>query len=131
MNTVPAVNGSLNALKNLSKDNKIIIITSRTNQEMIAAKKWLKNNKVEYDKLINTSNKSKTEACRKNGVDVLIEDELAKLEDVRYRKIRKILLQRPYNEDKKAYSNIIICRNWDTILKVLMLPTDHLNQILK
>jgi uncharacterized HAD superfamily protein len=119
MNLVPAVKGCFSALKQLSQENKIIIITSRTDKEVIAAKEWLKIHKVKYNLIINTSNKSKSTVCKKHYIDVLIEDEPENLAEIKYTKTRKILLERPYNVNPKISKEIIRCRNWSEILKVL------------
>jgi uncharacterized HAD superfamily protein len=119
MENVPAIKGSIETLKKLNKNNKIFIITSRTNSEVLTAKKWLKNNKITYTQIINTSNKSKSEVCKKYKIEAFIEDDLDKLIEIKNNKMKKILLKRPYNLIKPKNKEITLCKNWQEILKVL------------
>jgi uncharacterized HAD superfamily protein len=127
---VPPVKDSLECIKRLSKKNKILIVTSRNDKEVIVAKRWLKKHKVNYNLLINTSEKNKSDVCKRYNIDVLIEDEPKKLDEITLPNMRKILLKRAYN-NIDTNSDIIICKDWNHVVKVLESQEARSNQKLK
>ncbi len=111
-------------IEKLKKDNEIYIITARdeeglpeelhgTMQEMV--KKWLKENNIEYDKLIFT--KEKLKICRENNIDIMIEDSPKNIEEI-HKEIKVLCFDAPYNR-KVAGENITRVYSWYDILRKL------------
>ncbi len=112
------------------KGNNIIIITARTydkpivkygieNQKRMekAIIKWLKNNNIEYDKII-FSGLSKIESCLENHIDIMIEDSTYNIEQLK--KITKVMcFDAKYNSLYKD-NNITRIYNWNDIYKIII-----------
>ena len=111
-------------ISKMKEENEIYIITSRNEfglppelygsmQNMV--KKWLKDNNIQYDKIIFTQEKLKT--CIDNNINIMIEDcpdtilELAK-------EIKTLCFDTPYN--KQVYGeNIIRVYSWYDVLNII------------
>ena len=110
-------------IKKLKQDNEIYIITARnedglppetygTMQQMV--KKWLKDNEIEYDKLIFETG-SKLDCCIKNNVDIMIEDSPKNILEIST-KIPVLCFDNSYNKKVKG-KNITRVYSWHDILK--------------
>lgn len=100
----------------------IVIITGRDNGEYInpyeMTKKWLDENGIYYDKLILTNaydTHSKTKACLKNHIDIMIDDSKRICEDCVINNITTLLMDTPYNKD----TNITRVHNWEEIYEFI------------
>ena len=98
--------------------NKIFIITGRNNGDYSnpfrMTKKWLKKNRINYDKLIFTNayeNNSKTKACLKYNIDIIIEDSARICQDLVANNIKTLIMDTPYNRN----SQINRVHNWEEI----------------
>ena len=109
-------------VKKLKQDHEIYVITARneeglppetygTMQSMV--KQWLKDNDIEYDKLIFTVG-SKLPYCLENEVDIMIEDSPENIKDIS-RKIPVLCFDNPYNKEIKG-DNITRVYSWYDIL---------------
>lgn len=107
-------------IKKLKQEgHEIYIITARGNDSFVDPKhkkrsdkmliKWLKNNKIKYDKLIFTG-EDKLKHCLDNEVDIMIEDCPANLKQIS-KVIPMICMHADYNA-KVSGKNIIRCHTW-------------------
>ena len=109
----------------LKATNEIYIITARNEEGFTkehyghmqeTVKKWLKDNKTIYDKIIFTK-ESKLPYCIENQIDVMIEDSPNNILDIS-RKIPVLCFDNPYNENING-ENITRVYSWYDILKNL------------
>lgn len=106
----------INKLKDDGKE--IYIITARylTNRDTAEGqrmreivKKWLKENKIYYDKII-FSPEDKVEICQKNNIDVMIEDKVENINNIS-KNIPVICFNARYNKECNG-KNIYRCYSW-------------------
>ena len=101
------VPGAVKAMKNLSKEHELVIITSRRDEKFEAAREWVEKNFPNCFKEIVISTggaktllaqrKSKAQVCKDLGIAVLIEDVLeVAAECAKTSKV--LLLDRPWNQ---------------------------------
>ncbi len=106
----------------LKEKHEIYIITARNEeglppetygqmQDMV--KKWLKENQIEYDKLIFTQ-KGKLSACLENAIDIMVEDSPKNIAEIDGR-IPVLCFDNPYNK-KVQGKNITRVYSWYDIL---------------
>ena len=120
------LDGAKEYIDKLKNDGyNIFIITGRDNGEYTnpyeMTKKWLDENNIIYDKLILTSaydTHSKTKACLKNHIDIMIDDSKRICEDCAVNNIKVLLMDTPYNKD----SNVTKVHNWEEIYEFI---TEH------
>ena len=119
----PARDFAAEVISKLRQNHEIYIITARnedglppetygTMQNMV--KKWLMDEKIEYDKLIFTEG-SKLPYCMENGVDIMIEDAPFNVKDISA-KIPVLCFDNPYNKTIEG-NNITRVYGWYDILK--------------
>lgn len=107
----------IDKLKNAG--HEIYIITARGYGDYISDKdkkvsnkiliKWLRKNKIKYDKLIFTD-ENKLPFCKENEIDIMIEDSPYNIEQVS-KHIPMICMHADYNA-KISGQNIIRCHSW-------------------
>ena len=103
----------INKIKN--KGNKIILITARIDDEIVDARaiteKWLKENKISYDKLIINSH-NKLEIAQRENIDIFIDDSIRNCEMVSSGSIKTYMMT---TENNKYYenNNIVKVNSWD------------------
>lgn len=118
------VEGAEEGIKELNVDHKLVFITSRPDhikeKTEVFFKKIFPNLNLEVvyssNSYLETNGKTKSEICKNQGVDVLIEDDIDYALDCADNGIRLILLDKPWNK-KEEHSNIIRVKNWNEILK--------------
>lgn len=109
-------------IEEISQNNEIYIITARneeglsldlygTMQKMV--KKWLKVNKIKYNKIIFTQEKLK--ACIENNIDIMIEDSPLNIKSIAP-SIKVLCYDAPYNKETEG-KNIIRVYSWYDILQ--------------
>ena len=89
-------------IKKLKEDgNQIYIISGRNNGEYTnpyeMTKKWLEENHIYYDNLILTNaydNHAKTEECKKNNIDIMIDDSPRICDDLKENNIKVLMMDR-------------------------------------
>lgn len=123
---IPVRDFASEIINKLKEKNTIYIITSRSyttyenqyKEEMQnTVKKWLINNKIFYDEIIFTDNKS--DICKKLNIDLLIEDKPENIKSVS--EVTKVICyDHPYNEDIDA-NNVIRAYSWYDIYERLIL----------
>ena len=106
LNEAKPKKGCVDVINKLREDgHKIVIITARNSEELIApyefTKNWLELNNIGFDKLVVNSNK-KEEDCINNKIDVFIDDRLENCEKV-YEKLHipVFLFDSVYNTNDK------------------------------
>ena len=106
LNEAKPKKGCVDVINKLREDgHKIVIITARNSEELIApydfTKNWLELNNIGFDKLVVNSNK-KEEDCINNKIDVFIDDRPENCENV-YKKLHipVFLFDSVYNTNDK------------------------------
>lgn len=118
----PARDFASEVITKLRKKHEVYIITARneeglpketygTMQNMV--KKWLIDNKIEYDKLIFTG-ENKLATCIENHIDMMIDDAPHNVKEIST-KIPVLCFDNPYNESLEG-NNIIRVYSWYDIL---------------
>lgn len=102
----------------LKKEYEIFIITSRDDNLLIDCKekteKWLKNNKISYDKLVYNC-KEKAKFCKENNIDYLIDDNYKHCEEATKVGTISFIYDNQFNKDYYN-NNIIRVYSWGQIL---------------
>jgi len=105
-------------IKKLKKEgHEIYIITARGHDSWVLnrnksdkmLKKWLRINKVKYDKLIFTE-ANKLEHCLKNNIDIMIDDCPYNIRQIS-KKVPMICMHANYNARMRG-KNIVRCHSW-------------------
>ena len=119
------VEGSINIMKKLSKNNNLIIITARPSFFENKTLSWLNRNYGDiFDNIYHSSDfhiennnqKSKVDFCKDLGVKVIIEDNLEYSLNCAEKGFDVILLDKPWNKGVE-HENIVRCFNWSEILR--------------
>ena len=63
--------------------------------------------------------KSKAKYCEEEGIHLIIEDKLETVKECVFQGMNAILIDRPWNQEKKLNEKIIRVKNWEEILKIL------------
>ena len=115
---------SQEAIKQLSKGNELVIVTSRLEEVRELTMLWLKKyfpeltrvyfTRIDYGKV----RKSKAEICKEIQADILIEDNLKYAKEVAEAGIKVLLYDYPWNQTPET-ENIQRVKDWDEILSVL------------
>ena len=93
--------------------DEIHIITARHEDERKWTTKWLKENRISYDKLVMTD--KKLEYCIENNIDLMIEDNPENIEKIST-KIPVLCYDNTWNKQCKG-ENITRCYGWYEIYK--------------
>ena len=102
--------------KKLKKQgNEIYIITARRQEDKKYTTKWLKENKICYNKVICT--KEKLKYCIDNGIDVMIEDCVENINKIS-EYIQVLCFDNPWNKECEG-KNITRCYSWYDIYEKL------------
>ena len=111
------ISESVEIIKKLREDgNEIYIISGRDNGEYSnpeeMTKKWLSDNKIEYDKLILTAEGKKGKACKENNIDIMIDDSTNNCRDVVEHGIKVFLMETRFNKETTEFEKV---SNWEEI----------------
>ncbi len=79
--------------------------------------KWLKEQEIEYNELIFTSDNEKVQKCIENKIDVMIEDSPRNIEDIA-KKVKVIKFDCQYNKNV-VNENVITAYSWYHIYDIL------------
>ena len=118
-NSFVEIPGAISTLQSWNNQNfEIHFISSRPNLKPFqrSTVKWLKNNNIEYSKLVFACN-NKAEYCKKHNLDIIIDDTFENCENCCYFGIPSIWLVNEYNKQdyNKHISKIHIANNWQDI----------------
>lgn len=95
--------------------HEIYIITARRENERKWTTKWLKINRISFDKLIMTD--AKLEYCIANNIDLMIEDRIENIQKIS-EKLPVICIDNVYNKECKG-ANITRCYGWYDVYKII------------
>lgn len=120
---LPARKYASEVISKLKQKNEIYIITARNEeglpkelhgrmQDMV--KKWLKDNSIEYDKLI-FSTGSKLDICKQENVNIMIEDKPNNIQEIS-EYVPVLCFDNPWNQGLEG-KNIIRVYSWYDILE--------------
>lgn len=128
--TIKVRENASNIIEKLKNDgNKIIIITARTYDSQIVKRgikrqknmekliiKWLDKNNIMYDKIV-FSNLNKLKACLNNKIDIMIEDSISNIEQLKNH-MKLLCFDAKYNH---SYTNNQIYRvyKWDDVYNII------------
>lgn len=125
----PTIPGSLEAVKKLKKNHKIVVITSRPDYIKDRTLAWLERNfglhlfdQVYFANLFANKDgkkKLKSEICHELGVDVFVDDYHVYAQDVAESGEKVLLLDAPWNRVDNLHPNITRVNSWNHILEVL------------
>ncbi|MEK7194593.1 MAG: hypothetical protein AAB660_02810 [Patescibacteria group bacterium] len=121
------MSGAPEAVRKLSKENSLVVITSRPDFIKERTLSWLNKHysnlfdQVYFTNLyLGKSNiKSKADACKELGVDVFVDDFISYATDVAENGGRVLLLDAPWNQSDELHPNITRARNWEHIMEIL------------
>jgi uncharacterized HAD superfamily protein len=120
--------GSQKTLKLLNVEHKLYAITSRPHFMTEKTERWIDKHYHDLFTDILLTNQfthnhekkiSKSVVCKKNGIQVLIDDAPANAEDVSSEKIWALLLEKPWNRTAKLNARTIRVKNWYDIPKAI------------
>ena len=104
MESVKPKENAIDVINNLSKDNKIFIITARwdRNNGIIdkITKKWLQENKINYDKLF-LGHLDKREVVKENNIELFIDDNFKTCMQISEMKIKTLMMNSRINKHIK------------------------------
>lgn len=107
----------INKLK--KEGHKIVIITARDSEfyddPYLLSKTWLDKNNIEYDKII-VNAREKGIVCKKEQIDIFIDDQLNNCFDVEKEGIQTIRI----SDDNKEYTGIISLKDWIEIYNFIL-----------
>ncbi|MBQ6992126.1 MAG: hypothetical protein IJN50_04360 [Clostridia bacterium] len=114
------LNGAKRIIDKLkSEGNDIYIISGRDNGEYSEPREmtveWLKKYEINYDELILTNaydKHAKTIECKRNKIDIMIEDNIATCQDLKENGIKVLLMNTRYNQENKDLERAL---SWDDI----------------
>lgn len=114
------LNGSKRIIDKLkSEGNDIYIISGRDNGEYTnpieMTEQWLQKYEINYNKLILTNaydKHAKTIECKRNKIDIMIEDNIATCQDLKENGIKVLLMNTKYNQGNKDLERVL---SWDDI----------------
>ena len=124
----PPISGAIEALKKLSIDHELHLISSRGDMVADTTLKWIDKNFPNHFKSIQLTNqylgvpnkvRSKSSVCHELGVEVMIEDSLSQVANISPVVKRVILLDCPWNQGELP-ENVTRVYSWDEILENIM-----------
>lgn len=122
------VHGAPEALKTLSKEHSLVVITSRPDFTQENTLKWLRKHfdmslfdRVYFANLFASDKpkRNKSEICHELGVDVFVDDYHVYAEDVAKSGKKVLLFDAPWNRGYGDHPNITRVHSWDQILEIL------------
>jgi uncharacterized HAD superfamily protein len=110
---VESAKGTIDRIYEENPDDKVYVITSRSDFEVPYQRNIMKNKQIKYHRIINTSDSPKNDVCLENKIRAYMDDDLHKLEEINNGYTELFLLTRPYNANIQIQnSNIERVKNW-------------------
>lgn len=104
---MPIHENALDTIRILSRAYEIYVLTSREKLSDEWSREWLRRNELNYSELINCRVTGKAEACKENGIDILIDDRIKNIiEFLLYSNGSAIRFIRPWNSNRCCRSNL-------------------------
>lgn len=116
-NAPKPMKGAVEGIKSLlAQGHEIIYVTARNcGAEERVTLKWMKKNKIPYNKILFVGAASKTFAVREQRIDVFVEDFMGNALEIAAIGVPVLLLDAPYNQGKLP-NGVIRCKDWSDIL---------------
>lgn len=103
------------------KGIEIYIVSARDNGDytnpLEMTKQWLSKYDIEYDKLIITKPYCKGVVCKENNIDIMIDDSVNTLKDVKNHNVKCLLMSTRYNRWDTEFERV---HYWDKIYEDLL-----------
>lgn len=118
----PMIKGSKEAIEILDKNHDILFITSRADEIEKETREWFKihfpnkNFKIHFTSYIEQGKVPKSDICIRQGVEILIEDDVVYSEECAEKGIKVILFDKPWNQGLE-HKKIIRVENWSEALE--------------
>lgn len=116
MKQVKTKRGAVEIIQKLKEKNDIYIITARSEKRYEMTRVFLQANHIPYDNLM-IDCKNKAEVCKKNGIEVMIEDEPPHIESIS-NCIPVIVFEEPYNKNCKG-DNVYKVKSWNEVYPII------------
>ncbi len=118
------VPGAAAALEALAKVGKVYVISARLPRRLEYARQWLaRRSLLSFTEAVMTSHgSSKIELCRAVGANILIDDDLRHLVDVRLSGLTGVWLQHGRTDFADGPSDVACCSSWDEVKRRLLPP---------
>lgn len=113
------VKGALAALRTLSKDHTLHIVTARPDSRVPFAAEWLEQNGVLdcITAIHSSAGMFKAAICSELGATVLVDDDPRHLTESENRDLTRILIQDGRTDRPDFGSDVVFCTSWDEILR--------------
>lgn len=103
--------------KLLADGHKLILISHRAYPDYKEPEKttieWLKKHKINYTKLVISKSADKTEECRQNNIDIMIDDRAGQCQKMSANGINCILMLTKHNRNRKG--NLSFATSWKNL----------------
>lgn len=113
------------AISELSKNNELMIVTSRPQKKETQTKKWIEKHIPEIKNInfirqeYGGESKTKGEVCKELGAEILIEDNLDYAKSCIDKSIKVLLFDYPWNQEENLNPLITRVKSWKEILEIL------------
>ncbi len=117
----PAVEGVAKALAQLAQAAELHLVTARPAARLEFAREWADRNGVaqHFRAFHSSAGSSKEEVCRMIAADVLIDDDIRHLRDVKLAGLRRLHMQLDRETTDDSIASVIVCRSWSDVLKAI------------
>lgn len=118
------VSGALDALRILSRDHTLHIVTARPDSRVPFAREWLEQNGVIdcITSMHSSVGSTKASICSALGARVLVDDDVRHLTESENPDLTRILLQDGRTDRPDYGPDVVFCTRWDEILKQIQDP---------
>ena len=117
----PRRNCKLYMDKLLQDGHKLFLISHRDYPHYLKPEEttinWLKNNNINYTKLILSKSPDKTEECKKNNIDFMVDDRAGQCKKMRSQGINTILMFTKYN--RREVGDLPFATSWKNLYEIL------------
>src|SRR5690606_29421920 len=80
---MPPLPGALEAMRALSAEHELYVVTARYGHEAEWAARWVDRHGLAVEEVVHTDRAPKSDACRRLGLSVLLDDNLPVLAEIR------------------------------------------------
>jgi 5'(3')-deoxyribonucleotidase len=125
--SLPPIEGSKEAIRQLYRTNLLYVVTSRPSKLYGETTLFLRNHFPDRFLKVHITNghrgegikEKKSDVCLCNGYQVIIEDSADEVNDCAEKGIEAIILTRPWNIDEKIHPNARRAENWQEVARYL------------
>ena len=115
------VSGAIDALRILSREAQLYVVTARPKWRIPYAREWLEKKGVLscIEGFHTSMGSSKAAVCSAIGANFLIDDDVRHLRGVDVKGLFRILLQNGRKNNPDSGSDVTFCRSWQDVLKFI------------